>query len=198
MPSKKRPDPELEPLSEDEMEALVPEGPAQAGPYVPMLDLPSEPTQEGFSMSDDPPDDPLTKTPEKPADARSILEAIQAYPGAQTRSSPPMPSPTGQITGYESRIQILEAFQYLGSLSKAPPWIDRNWIGFADYDEVRKLEACPCLRVPLEGAQTMKICRMGDYVVRQSITLARGVSDIRMEVWERADFERFFLPTQDV
>lgn len=98
--------------------------------------------------------------------------------------------PSGPVT-YESRIRILDAWQYSGQVAGAPDWIDRNWIGWADEDPVRRMEASPCLRVPLGNASVL--CRPGDYVVRQSTLFDNGLERLEIEVWERAQFQRLFL-----
>lgn len=99
---------------------------------------------------------------------------------------------------YESRIRVLDAWQYHGNVPHdAPGWIDRNWIGWADVDTVRNVEAGPCLRVPLLTGD-IAVCRVGDYVARQEVLmLAEFPGDIRLEVWPQAQFEKLFLPVGD-
>lgn len=94
---------------------------------------------------------------------------------------------------YESRIVIVDAWQYPGSLKNAPDWIDRNWVGYGDYDELREIKPGPCLRVPLQSGITA-IVRIGDYVATQEVKLAEGVTDIRLEAWQRDQFEKLFIP----
>lgn len=94
---------------------------------------------------------------------------------------------------YESRIRILEAWPYRGSVASAPAFVDRNWIGFADYDPVRQIEPGPCLRVP-SGHDVVTICRPGDYIVRQETLLQPGVpSHETLEVWPGDQFQRLFI-----
>lgn len=104
------------------------------------------------------------------------------------------PPLTGTIR-YESRIQILDAFQYPGSLVSAPAWVDRNWIGWAnDQDDLRGIEPGPCLRVPLISG-LVGICRIGDYVARQETRLVVDQpGEIRVEVWPQEQFAKMFLP----
>jgi hypothetical protein len=103
------------------------------------------------------------------------------------------PGQSGEIR-YESRIRVLEAFQYPGNVTHAPAWIDRNWVGWGDWDPVRNIEAGPALRVPTARGD-VAIARPGDYVVKQEVILARGVpADIQVEVWNRDQFERNFIP----
>jgi len=94
---------------------------------------------------------------------------------------------------YEARITIVDAWQYPGFLKSAPEWVDRNWVGFADYDELRGVEAGPCLRVP-NATGTVTIARVGDYVARQEVKITKDFSDIRIEVWGRDQFEKLFYP----
>jgi len=112
---------------------------------------------------------------------------------AETATGRPMPrdpqhpTPTAHVA-YTSRIEVIEAFQYDGSLKSAPDFIDRNWVGW---------DGTPILRVPHparpEGPPA--VCHPGDYVVRQSVTLAPNVpAEERLEVWPKADFERLFIP----
>src|SRR4029077_6135718 len=110
---------------------------------------------------------------------------------------PPRPTPAAGNVVYESRIQMLEAFQYPGNLKNAPVWVDRNWIAYAaHFAAVRQLDPGPCLRVPLPSG-VFAICRIGDYVCRQSVTIAQGLpADERIEVWERSQFEKLFVPTR--
>lgn len=106
------------------------------------------------------------------------------------------PFPPGSAIRYESRIRIVEAWQYNGKLAEAPQYVDRSWAAWGEYDEERKLEPGPALRVPIPNSPTGdKLCRKGDYVVRQEVTLALGVEpDVQLEVWPKDEFERFFLP----
>jgi hypothetical protein len=102
--------------------------------------------------------------------------------------------PVVKATSYESRIRILDAWQYPGSLVVAPEWVDRNWAAWGDHDPVRAIEPGPCLRVPLTTGVNA-ICRVGDYVTRQTVTLVPGIRpDVRLEVWDREHFEKLFIP----
>lgn len=104
--------------------------------------------------------------------------------------------PNANTTRYESRIRIAEAWQYNGQLASAPGWVDRSWAAWGDADSLRGLEQGPALRVPTVGQVTEKVARVGDYVVRQEVTIALGVEpDIQIEVWEKENFEKFFLPS---
>jgi hypothetical protein len=98
--------------------------------------------------------------------------------------------PTAHIA-YTSRIEVIEAFQYDGNLRDAPDFIDRNWVGW---------DTTPILRVPRPSNPDGEpaVCRIGDYVVRQSVTLLAGVpAEERLEVWPKADFERLFIPKRN-
>ncbi len=101
---------------------------------------------------------------------------------------------TGDHVTYESRIRVLDAWQYPGSIPKtAPAYVDRNWAAWAEWDPVRRIEPGPSLRVPVAGDVTV-MCRVGDYVVRQEIQMGDGMpSEVKVEVWSRQDFERIFI-----
>lgn len=100
------------------------------------------------------------------------------------------------LVQYEHRIRVLEAFQYPGSYTGAPAWISRDWLVYGDYDERRKIPAGPALQVPSPRHPTgTALCRKGDYIVKQEIILATGLDpEERVEVWERDEFERLFIP----
>lgn len=168
----------------------------------------------GFAMSDEPL--PVPQAFSSPAGG-----AQQTVPATETQQGPEGPlsreTPAGAVSPadhdivsprerrlaqrdqvgairYEGRVRILEAFRYLGRMESAPAWVDRNWIGFADYDELRKIAPGPCLRVPVPNAPNFAVCRVGDYVCQQEIVLDIGVpSDVRVEVWAKDDFEKNFL-----
>jgi hypothetical protein len=95
---------------------------------------------------------------------------------------------------YESRIRILEAYQYKGLLADAPDWVDRNWMAHGDYDPLRNIEAGPALRVPTPRGD-YALVRPGDYVVKQEVVLAPGLDpDVQLECWPQDSFERLFIP----
>lgn len=164
----------------------------------------------GFQMGDEPPPLPpgFTRMPVAGEGAEQFLlndppslSASAPYADAQRDAIPAQSEPQffppgvdpGQIR-YESRITILEAFQYLGRLDHAPDYIDRSWLAWGDYDPLRGIEAGPALRVPLPYG-TFALCRVGDYVCRQAMRFADRPDDVRVEVWARADFEKNFLPS---
>lgn len=110
----------------------------------------------------------------------------------------PNPNPPAEIT-YRSRIAIIEAWRYAGALADAPPWIDRSWAAWADLDERTGQRPGPCLRVPVAShmrAGDEAVCRVGDYVVRQCVSLADGIEETGVEVWPQADFHRLFMPVK--
>ncbi len=102
--------------------------------------------------------------------------------------------PPGKVR-YESRINIVDAFQYKGTLTGAPDWIDRNWAGFGEYDPIRGIDEGPCLRVPSQANPgEVVLARIGDYVCRQSVLLDNGrPPQVRTEVWASEQFERLFV-----
>lgn len=98
------------------------------------------------------------------------------------------PAPPLQAVTYQSRIRVMDAWQYAGSLRDAPGFVDRNWAGF---------DEAPVLRVPHYARPDGDpvICRVLDYVVRQEVRLADGMPSMeRIEVWPREEFERLFIP----
>lgn len=184
----------------------------------------AEPDLPGFAVSDEPlppPSPPVAENEflrenapgysglinslaqghESFTDARNDMARRANEPGPQPASDelfgdiiPPDTDPTH--VKYESRIRILEAWQYNGGVAEAPEFIDRNWVGWSDYDAVRQMEPGPCLRVPIEGTSTVTICRPGDYVVRQETLLQPGMpTDEKREVWEKNQFQRLFIPS---
>ena len=104
----------------------------------------------------------------------------------------------GGTPRYESRIRILDAWQYTGAVHTAPAYVDRNWIGYSgEYDAVREIGPGPCLRVPLTSdpnERVVTICRVGDYVVHEEIVGDNGALSEKIEVWEKGQFQRLFLP----
>lgn len=83
-------------------------------------------------------------------------------------------------------------------MTSAPVWVDRNWVAWADEDQLRQIPAGPALRVPTYYASTGEhvLCRIGDYVARQEVKLiASEPGEIKLEVWAKEQFERIFLPT---
>jgi hypothetical protein len=102
---------------------------------------------------------------------------------------------------YLPRIQVMEAWRYQGRLAGAPDFVDRNWASYGDYDEIRNLPPGPALRIPVPRSITrinpsgIKLARIGDYVVRQAVTLAEGTEpEVIIDVWDGPDFERMFIP----
>lgn len=114
------------------------------------------------------------------------------------RRQPKPNTPYREIQGviYESRIRVLDAWQYPGNVpASAPDWVDRNWIGWADFDNLRDIPAGPCLRVPLVSGD-LAICRAGDYVARQEVLMMPDFpGDVRIEVWPKLQFEKLFMPS---
>lgn len=113
----------------------------------------------------------------------------------------PHPFPDPALVRYESRIRVVEAWQYHGTLTTAPPWIDRSWAAWGEFDQERKINPGPALRVPITSGHDPstgsgeKMARVDDYVVRQEVTLALGVApDAQIDVWRKEEFEKFFLP----
>lgn len=119
--------------------------------------------------------------------------------GATAPKPPASPAPSAKSSAdikFVSRIRITEAYQYFPqTLSVAPIWVDRNWVGYAgQHDSVRNIEPGPCLRVPDPSQDDRVIvARAGDYVVMQDVVIDDKTSIIEIEVWEREQFERLFM-----
>jgi hypothetical protein len=153
------------------------------------------------------PDDPGEAPPTEPAPAEPAPTEPEEAPGEESpedddedgdedENAPVRPAdPPGAFLRYESRITILDAWQYPGSLARAPGWVDRNWAGYADPDPLRKIDAGPCLRVPNSNGE-IAFVRIGDYVARQEVRLTDVLTDVRIEAWQRQHFEKLFLPSR--
>lgn len=158
--------------------------PTGSGPPPEIKDLP--PAGQPLEVQN-----PLQATPES---LKNLNEQRRDVYEKQRANTPQFPN--ANTTRYESRIRIAEAWQYNGQLASAPGWVDRSWAAWGDADSLRGLEQGPALRVPTVGQVTEKVARVGDYVVRQEVTIALGVEpDIQIEVWEKENFEKFFLPS---
>ena len=173
----------------------------------PMVKLPddadNDPFLPGFSMED------IIDQPESTPLAMSVFDANVINKAAQKKFDEHHPPLEGEIISpadsrvhagvqagvrYESRIRVLEAYQYPGHLKDAPGWIDRSWAAYSDFDPLRGIPAGPALRVPLRNGD-FAMARPGDYTVRQEVILAHGVRpDVQVEVWPKESFERTFIP----
>ena len=147
---------------------------------------PDEQDEEDTRDLPDEPDVPLRPIDQ---DTAALARAVRQDPVAITGEIMP------RHVSYESRINIVDAWQYPGSLRDAPNWVDKNWAGFGDFDPMRAIEPGPCLRVPIHGQ--IVLARIGDYVCRQEVKLNPELSDIRIEVWEQGQFEKLFLPVTE-
>ncbi len=105
---------------------------------------------------------------------------------------PPDDQPAPGKPRYEQRIRIVEAWQFVEGIARSPSWVDKNWAAWGDEDLLRDIPAGPSIRVPGPGGAT--ICRHGDYIARQMMTLVPGMPpEERIEVWPRESFEKFFI-----
>lgn len=146
--------------------------------------LPEEPVaQPGFVMSDD---------ETLPEEFRKVTRQHISEAAADALPRPKF--------AYECRLRVLDVWQNDGRIHAAPDWIDRNALTWAEYDEVTKEPAGPAIRVPSPvSPDGFVLCRPGDYVVRQERLMVRGVlPDVSVEVWRRADFEKFFIPVTGI
>lgn len=170
----------------------------------------AERVMPGFAMADEPEDLPggepsspalVDESTPEPA-SRALLDARSGdVPGALTGEILPPHTRTvadqdviapGELR-YESRIRVLEAYKYPGNLVTAPAWIDRNWVGYGDWDPVRNIPAGPVLRVPTDHGVDV-LARPGDYVVKQAVVLDGAKPPvIKIEVWAKEQFEKLFV-----
>jgi hypothetical protein len=206
--TRKKPQNELPPPPARAGIPAAPEVPAQdptIGEFFGVSDIdPAEtpipvPTLPGFEMSDEPfegeEDEPQPPVTPYPAQQNSFAPPVaQAEDLGYGMVAMPTPPPTTIANvSYESRITIVEAFRYNGSLRDAPMWVNRNWLSHGDYDPLRKIEPGPALRVPLPGGTVL--ARIGDYVVIQSVLLSPGLEpEKRLEVWPAETFQKLFVP----
>lgn len=178
-------DPNDDDLNEDDPEEDDEGNPIPADPLEPASEPPSHPAAE---RSPSPPTAVTTPNTGVPL-------ATAGTPNTGSRASRLVDGEVlhPQTVRYEARIQILEAWQYLNSLTNAPDWVDRNWIGYAEADEANKLPAGPAIRVPT--AAGIVLARRGDFICKQEVRITAEIAgEIRIEVWQREVFERLFLP----
>lgn len=159
------------------------------------------------------PDRSATAPPGYPQSDQPVGRAVPGRPTgpltAPSQSPPPNRSVTPAPVTYRSRISVVEAWQYPGSLSAAPPWVDRAWASWADADQLTGALAGPGLRVPIPsslsqsnripvtpGTEPEKMARVGDYLVKQRIALLDDLDgDEVIDVWPKEEFEKLFMPT---
>lgn len=146
------------------------------------------------------PDIPSTEqpAPQNPSPAGSTA---LTPPRLGSEYSAPVDASKSPTVTYRSRISVVEAWRYPGQLAGAPLFIDRSWTAWADSD-INGSPAGPALRVPVTRSLSgptppdgTKLCRVGDYVVRQMVTLYDGVdAEESLDVWAKEAFERLFMP----
>jgi len=147
------------------------------------------------------PDAPATEQPATP-NPSSAGFAATVPPKLGSEYSAPVDAPSKSPTvTYRSRISVVEAWRYPGQLAGAPLFIDRSWTAWADSD-INGSPSGPALRVPVTRSLSgptppdgTKLCRVGDYVVRQMVTLVDGLdAEESLDVWAKEAFERLFMP----
>ena len=182
--SQPRDDPGANPIAE----------PATSPPHP---DFPPPPTPDTPTPPDENPGDVHNPNPKPYTPTPPEHHPFHIDPAEPPESAPLPPAAQTPHEGmqYECRITILQAWRYDGTMHGKPPWIDPNWIGWSEYDPVRKIPSGPCLRVPTARADSV-ICRPGDYVVRQNVRVADGANADydEIEVWSSDTFQRFFIP----
>jgi hypothetical protein len=151
-----------------------------------------------------PPDVPSNPHPDSDDDVAAVnAERKRIYEAQRRRhgiADKPAITPadadfsTPSSVSYTSRIQIIDAWRYPGSLSDAPDWIDRNWAGYGDDDVLRHIPSGPCLRVPSHSSPAeVVLARVGDFVCRQSVALDGGAVEMRTDVWPAEQFMKIWI-----
>ena len=141
-------------------------------------------------------DDPVPAPDDEPdEDGDGDDDDTIPVPPAEAPAEPAQTHAVPQVQRYESRIHIVEAWQYPGSLKNHPDFVDPSWTAWAEYDETTKQESGPALRVPTGRLAQDKLARKGDYVVRQLVTIDPTITpEVSVDVWAARDFERLFIP----
>lgn len=163
-------------------------------------DEPFIPDPDGDEPKDPEDPQPAARLPDSTVAADNSTTAAAASAPTNPKSSTPTPTP--QLTTYRSRIAVVEAWRYPGSLKEAPEFVDRSWAAYVNEDEILNKPAGPALRVPVprsaispSPADGVKICRVGDYMVLQKVTLAEEIEpEQTLDVWPKEEFEKLFIP----
>ena len=191
-----------DPEKEEPYEPIPPrEPPHRHDPDKPGIP-PDEPEEEPDIDGDDG-EEENTPSPSQPGETPAPAGAAAFTLGSEYSapvSAAPSPPPT--VT-YRSRISVVEAWRYPGQLAQAPQFIDRSWTAWAEATIDGK-PAGPALRIPVTRSISgpppidgTKLCRIGDYVVRQNVTLVDGLEpEEHLDVWPKDDFERLFMPVK--
>jgi hypothetical protein len=187
--------------------------PMPPGPDEPVVPPPTEPDQP----------QEIPAEPDENADDDDETDLPAEPPGTAAASPSPPPIsgdlspgrlPDGSTITFESRVTVIDAWKYPGSLKDAPDWVDRNWIGWADNRPALLVPTHPntlvTSRLPDGSIATNSpsIAHPGDYIVRQKVRLAHDVSpsrlpdgsiaddQLKIEVWPADDFEKLFIPVR--
>jgi hypothetical protein len=147
------------------------------------------------------PDAPATEQPANPPQSPAGSTAPTPPRLGSGYSAPVSASSASPTVTYRSRISVVEAWRYPGQLANAPDFIDRGWTAWADTD-LYGSPAGPALKVPVTRSlsgptppDNYKMARVGDYVVRQMVTLVDGLdAEESLDVWPKEAFERLFMP----
>jgi hypothetical protein len=131
-------------------------------------------------------------------DAAELAKAPSAeLPASVSDADTPQKQYQADTLAYQSRIKIVEAWRYPGSLKNAPSFIDPNWAAWGERDDahIPPLEPGPALRIPARTPTGDKLARAGDYVVRQEVALTSELAgEVEVDVWPADQFERLFMP----
>jgi hypothetical protein len=131
------------------------------------------------------PDYAPVAAPARPSHVPAIAAAPDRAHEPVARTADPRPG----VVSYVQRVTVTEAYQFNGRVQSAPEFVDRNWLSF---DEVSKEETGVGIVLELPG---IGICRIGDYIVRQSVLMDdTGYSIDRVAVYSKDNFEKMFLP----
>lgn len=98
---------------------------------------------------------------------QSLRDDAQAYKD-QALDPESDPHGTNFVVRYMARIEILEAYQFMGNLGKAPTWVDKNWLGSADEG--------PTLNVTDVKDRFLGTAKRGDWIVRQNTLIDDATS----------------------
>jgi len=156
----------------------------QPKPYASFEDLPDFVSHEAISHEKPP-------VSERASFHETPIASERAQPTEHPRTSerasttePPKPpertSPAGNFT-FTHRVRITDGFQYHGSYSGAPEWVDRNWLQY-DSSPPKPYKPGPALYLP-DG----QICRMTDWIVKEETE-----GKVRTIVYSDENMQHFF------
>lgn len=86
---------------------------------------------------------------------------------------------------WTTRTRVTSAWQFDGKTHEAPPWVDRNWIGY---------DGGPALIIPEVGT-----VRLSQWIVTQDILDERGagVSRTEIKIYDDKDFRSLYMQERE-